>query len=570
MLGLIMRQFLPLFFFVAFLFSCVLTAQGDSEADLVLSTVSAVRKELVGDWRGSIHLNEQEDLRIHLFVFWKNLNGLPNGGEPAAILKLVFANVGTHEYQTEFFSTINCRAHSSEIVFNQDESDLELHLNLMQQGSSVVLRGKVWIKSVADNLDIVLTRQNPEDKTDVFSAKDERSLSPLAGDYLGQCGKYASLLSLVTVRGVDDKPATPGKFRGYGIKANIGFKDARLCTSEQDKGQDLPWCLVKHFSSGSYELFHGALVLNSIGDRAECQRHDRDSFQCQFKVHSKNLSCQYKRTRNDDFSKPSPNPVQTLPGPGNKVQALAGQAAQRMLEMTGMFRGYVHYEERNVYQALAMNVRPMQHNGGLILLAVDSYFFFGNPKEKSFLLRSFKQQHIGLSHMTFFDPQVDSIFVIEEWHAESFKGVVYSQSFGRVGRFEVQKRDSFPDLASGAQILPSIFGSFRRDAASGHCRSVQRFLTIQSAEQVSKEGFLFEASFQNTNILHLAAVQKIKKGSYDFYSGALGFVTSEDEPLNRLVFGRALSANFMTLFWPTSSIWGSIMEGWCPYVYKKF
>jgi hypothetical protein len=196
----------------------------------------------------------------------------------------------------------------------------------------------------------------------------------------------------------------------------------------------------------------------------------------------------------------------------------------------GEYRGYLHHEYLNEYQAASLNllVVPPAAGGGSFQMSAVSSLFFGDFESLEQLSYRFDRKEYPLLAQSFVfsraEADVDAILKVTSIGGGVVKGVWYSLLFGRVGTFVLTK-DRLPALPNGAKLMEPLAAQYE-DCCFGYDESPLdlNIQVVQDRTPINSENPFFPLNitgyYQYRTFTPIIA---ISGGTYDFYTGRISF-----------------------------------------------
>lgn len=431
-----------------------------------------------------------------------------------AILTLYMGDFASKEYVAYHFDDVRHNLLSQTFVFSQADQPVTFVVREFNAGrmvgefrsaysgeiSKIVLIDDDGTKTVKPTLPIV---------------------DPVWGEYRGVCTdnsgeKMRTAVQLYTYRSNAATGEEGDPFRAYRIRGFIGeengkcFEPAEICN----------W---GNISKGFYNFYKGRLNAFNKFMNLECSVVE-GGLECKkcgkLTRVSKELAGERKLAplvSKDIFEKTEPGPAL------NEAEIESVQ---------GEYSGYVHHEYLNRYHPAGLNLLTFQAppepgTAPTLRMSAIATLYFGEIggiealaykfDERSYPNPLFVPQFV-LSQA---DSDVDAILQITSLGRGIVKGVWYSRTFGRVGRFEFSKSGG-PELPKDAKLM---------EALSGLYESSNRELNISVGPGTGAKGT--ENPFSPLAILGWTIFKDITPrieltgGSFDFYTGRIGIEHGE-------------------------------------------
>jgi len=494
-----------------------------------------------------------------------------------AILKLSLGGYHGTEYTSFVYKTLRYKEEDGTLTMDEPSSDLVISAKTHEMDGQVHLHGKFWSRSSATSgvLSMTLDSDEPGDDSQMPDPNAKLPLAPLLdGQYNGKCnGQGSAVFQIQTVRGLNKHDSDGGKdFFDYEIIARIGQPSTR--------GSALPWHTIGNFADGAYDPFGGKLVFKGpsttsiqcsrLNDKLTCLHRQMDStVKCEFTRKGRSLGEPKTATRAFHVGA-SDEQMKDLPAAGS----VSDEKLAELLD--GHYTGYLHQEARNLYQPMALHSAASistenPHNPNKVFVSGTSILYFESPESEQFFSQRYEPRSFYIRPgFALNAPGTDSFLMIEEWKMGYIRGILYSQSYGRVGTVELVK-GPFPALSKEARVIPSWQGDFTRTVTAGGYSGRQWFTIIgpnQPAERLTNT-LEFTGSFQV--LIKVTPIEPIDRGSFDPYTGALGWAFSNrDRGGLSAVSGYLANDGRLMLFWPpTPNVVMTLMRDYEPQAYRN-
>ncbi len=425
--------------------------------------------------------------------------------EIRAVLSLYFGGFDSQEYISYHFENVRYNLLTGTLVFNQSDQLLSL---IASKFSAAAFSAEVHAGSTKVGM---LTLNRAE------ASPARPLLDQVAGEYLGSCDGASASLHIWTTRTLGEASRIGNPFGTYEVRGTLGSADTDFCGSNRDQN-----CVTDVIKGGTYDFFAGSLQLTGA----------RNSYECS--VEGQHLNCgpctfDRQNTSTTIASVPTP-PVNKLLGTqGADVRERAFIEATSA-GIAGEYVGYVHHERLDVYQRGGLEIQTFQGKttmGSRLMMAANARLHFDDAAAAPAITYSFNQREYDLRDQAFvFERMVDDVDAIIQVTALGggiVRGVWYSQHFGRVGTFEFRK-SGYSDLPEGARRFQSIAGTYRAGALE------LSLATRLDTTPISSLNPFFPISFGGRFRFPEAQTEwiQIEAGSYDFYTGKVGFTTSRE------------------------------------------
>ncbi len=487
--------------------------------------------EVFGRYIGSLALKDRgvEQLAKLDFISTRTESGTL---KLMAILTLYLGGFTSDEYISYHYDDVDYNLLTQTLTFSQPDQDLTFKTSSFSEAKlvAVVRSGNAEVLG-----EMVLT------KVGQF-AEDVKRLTPLAGEYQGTCEGKASFINLQTYRSTSDTVRVGNPFGAYKVKGQFAVQNEKLC------GHRRP-CVTNQLQGASYNFFTGALTFFGSTRAGACLVDKEGSIVCG--------SCRYQRLE----------PLEVLPQMWAERDPFLEQSPARIhfSELReGLYQGYLFHERRNLYQKMAIHILGYQSQGGSAYeISALGKLYFGQALGVEVLNYRFLDQRINpLSSAIILartQDDVDAIARISEIGPGYLKGTWYSMLFGKVGSFYASL-NAPPRIALDQPLLDEVEGRYQ---APLHHLDLGVYLgqtPINTQNPFYPLTFTGYFSYQAS----IGARMPISGGSYDFYTGKIGF---EIEGASRVATGQVTADGF-SLTW-ISRGFATILQGAKPHAFVK-
>jgi hypothetical protein len=394
-------------------------------------------------------------------------------------------------------------------------------------------------------------------------------VTTLKGEYEGKCGDTPADLQIETGRGLG--AATPGNaFSGYSITGRIGFSNGPLCTPDKTN----KYCGTYVFSTGTYSPFKNRLTMQGKLGTIDCTKA-AGALSCNVVGYERTAKCTLTKKAEaptvpaqnpasifldvpESLKAPLPDPAP--PGNDNLVAALGGD-----------FFGFLHFENRDVYLRMEMNVvaatsTENQHIQNQVTVAPTMLLRLGTTDDATPALSLVFPQRVFWMNQgfAFKSDDADYFAVINQWKMGYLSGVLYSHSYGRVGTFELRKGDR-PANPRGMALVTDPTGYFRGPVDAPDPFKNLWALSIDIPNQTpgpEQTGVPLLGRYSGPGQMTM-----FDASSFDLNSGAFAFLLKKDNG-DRLVTGEMIPGGKMRLVWPVGPALGAPMGGYGAYTYE--
>lgn len=416
-----------------------------------------------------------------------------------AVLKLFFGAFESREYVSYRFDDVRYNLLSGQLVFDRPDQDATLVVTRFADGT---LSGQLRSASAGDVGTLTLGHSD--------AAVSTRPLiQPVWGEYRGFCHGANQRLQIQTSRSSRILVGAGDPFAAYTLTAQLAVDGADVCIGTGSS------CVSYTYNSGTYDFHKGELALFGRADQLSC-RATATGLSC-------TNGCDFKRSSNEAATGTRHSVARTRAfWPKAPEPARDEPAAPAPATIQGEYRGYVHHELLGKYQAASLNIvsfqDPQGGGGNQLRLSAVGTLFFGPHGSPESLPYRFVEKSFGLT-----TPQVvfenaaagiDAVIQVTSFADGEIKGIWYSQIYGRVGEFSMQK-DGLPSLPANAQVFETI---------RGYYESPEWTLTLQAARtgEVGTFDPFCPLDFKGyMQMPMITANIEIAGGSYDFYTGKM-------------------------------------------------
>jgi len=432
-----------------------------------------------------------------------------------AILTLHFGDFANKEYVAYHFDDVRFNLLTQTFVFDQPDQPVTL---VTKQLSGNRIEGE-FRSSYSGNIGKVLLSSDKPIKPDY------PLVEPVWGEYRGLCESKVSgeqsetVVQLYTYRSSEGAGQVGNPFRAYKIKGFVGENTGSECLSGGSR-----MCVWGNVRTGAYNFFKNQLQIFSNYKNLNCTT-EANGIRCNGCELLKRVSGETKEPRMLEplLSKSVFEP------PAETITALVGD----MESIQGEYTGYVHHEYLNKYQLGSLNILTYQVPSGpgspatLRMSAMASLYFGSEPDLEAISYRFNERSYpnpLAAPQFVFTQPNadVDAILQITSLGKGVVKGIWFSQVFGRVGSFEFYKAGA-PKLPAEATGFETISGPFQ-----GSLWDVNVMVGLGTSLPGNENPFA-PLTFGGYAIMpDIMPKKHITGGSYDFYTGRIGFELGDD------------------------------------------
>lgn len=447
--------------------------------------------------------------------------------EIKGILSFYFGDFGSKEYVTYHFDKVGYNLVTGSLVFDQEDQDITLVTTKFGDGKLVAnVRS-----AIAGHVGTIILEKNG-----VANLRRD-FIRSVTGQYRGQCEGDETSLQLMTYKTTKDTLRLGNPFGSYNMTGQVG--DHVTFSGDQNRQIPLTADLIY---SGSYDFYQGKLTLFGRRLAYDCSV-DGTVLDCGSCIFTKDID---DSDRGDNVKPLSSTNLMASNATGNGSAFPAGS-----LSINGEYKGYLHHERLDQYQAASLNIVTFQNQSESetqsLQMSVGAKLFFGDHNSQEVLPYRFDRRNFNiLSKVFVFErmiDDVDAVLQITELNDQVAKGVWYSILFGRVGTFEV-RRGTLPFLPEGAKTFKAVSGDY--ESPTFQLRVSSRL----DASPINTENPFYPQIFGGRFWYKsgIASQIKITDGSYDFYTGKIAFIVEDSKRIAVGVNDSNLST--LRLLWP--------------------
>lgn len=497
---------------------------------------------IFGDFYGSInHKNLNYDQLVKLSLIPNRAEG--NELKLKSIITLYFGSPEDGEYVSYHYDDVTYSLLTGELTFTQNDQDISLfNVKINAEGfdsqvSSNLIGNVGTLKLYKDPKKVKITKLYPN----------------VGGEFIGTCDSEKVKLQLFTFRSTDDSSRLGNPFGANRIVGQIAKIEPELCIFNKKE-----YCVQSRFDSASFDYYTGKLSLVGLPENLECEITE-NGWKCG------NSACELtnvkvRKLKSDYFEKL----FQAREFFASDSQSDIGSGA-----LGGAYTGYLHHENLNQFQPVSLDIKAIQipSTGGnqLGLIATARSSFGKTPSNYETITYRFDAAKI-LNPIQPFpivlgnpEEDVDAILKINSISNGVVKGTWYSILFGRVGTFEMRKTGVVA-LPTNASFIAPLSGEYIQGS-----RGEKDFLVNMKVTQgrgplnsdnpfypLAINGYVWTKS-------HTLKKLPIVEGSYDFYTGRLGFVFGEGDELRNYI-GQMNGTNELPIFKRMGGGFGTVMQ----------
>ena len=484
---------------------------------LLSSFLFADSAELVGRYTGVLHHdNIKRDQLVVLDIISSNegddVPGATEGKDLftyTALLKLQFGDFNSPEYVTYHYYDIRFHEVDKTLPLDDPEQKMSVIMNFVGPGK---LTGK--------------GRSNLGGEVGQFELSKEGGvplkyplMEPIAGEYEGVCTSNGQIhrLQSFTFRSNYDTSKEGDPFSSYRNFGNWAGKDPLLCMKPDQ------YCVKGIFDHGSYNFFEEEFFFTGPKQNVKCQP-TLQGIKC--------ADCDLIRISNE-----TKEPRRMAPQAASKQFTTNPNASAPSLEdIKGVYRGVLHHEFLGIYQRAELNIESFMTpeesaEKGEPKISAVSKLYFGDFDSSEAIIYRFAPRNVPYHTKPFTfnlqrpEDDLDAVLQVEEIGQGVVRGTWYSLIYGRVGRFELRK-DGKVTLPQNAKIMKPVSGFYK-----GKDWDINLYVAIGKVPFKSENPF-FPLTFAGwTKIRNLGFRVTVVEGSYDFYTGKIGFDLSDSSAL---------------------------------------
>ncbi len=464
-----------------------------------------------------------------------------------AILTLHFGDYTSQEYAAFHFNQVQFNLLTSSLVFDQPDQDVRVVVERFEGG---VLSGT--LKSNIFGTVGKIKLQRDEGQSAVLSSLP--LIEPVQGEYKGKCNNKESWLRLFTYRATEDITKTGNPFGAYEIVGHIAQYDFALCGPDPERP-----CVLAEYNAGSYDYFSQELKLIGRLSRLKCKKIG-SQLNCD--------SCQFQRVSNENELK-NLHPPTSVP----ELFVLSSDSSphpSQPMSISGEYEGYLYHEYLNTYQKARIDLSTFQtiENGeSHFKVSAAARLIFGNGNKEAEEILSYRFDNVDYPNPTRpfqlvfarSSADVDAIIRISSFKDGVIKGEWFSLMFGRVGAFELRKKE-LEQLPTPKQLMTGLTGEYKNStwfislaARLGRTpiNTDNPFFPLQLEGFVGPNNRFFRKD-------------DIQRGSYDFYTGKFALLYDN----NYLLTGtRFQDGNFSLSY--VANKFAVLAQNFYPDLYKK-
>ncbi|MEZ4742305.1 MAG: hypothetical protein R3B45_07650 [Bdellovibrionota bacterium] len=467
---------------------------------IATSSSAMAQSSLFGQYVGTMkhsRVNKDQYAKLDFIVSREQGNTL----HLMAVLSLYFGDFDSREYVSYHFDQVRYNLVTGELVFDQPDQDVTLITTNFSAGDfEATVRSTV----AGDVGELQLVK-------DGTASPSREIIGPLWGEYKATCDNEVKTLQLQTFRSMADTVRIGNPFGSYEIRGQVAAYSQSLCPNAQARP-----CVKNNIYAGSYNFYQDQLTLLGQQQRMSCTVVNEDTITCG--------ACTFGRISDETTSLSQTNPRR----PSNAlVSGGGGGLSGPVSGLSGTYLGYLHHEFLDQYQAGAINIIAYQdpEGSGLRMSATANLYFGDLSSTESLSYRFEERPYEILSRQFVFErasADVDAILQVTHIGDGVVRGIWYSILFGRVGTFEFNRAPLSP--------LPGNLKPFKDVAGEYESDELELNVAVRMAQTpVNTENPFFPLTFGGY-LYYKAGFSRridITGGSYDFYTGRLGFTVGD-------------------------------------------
>jgi hypothetical protein len=433
-----------------------------------------------------------------------------------AILTVHFGDFKSGEYVAYHFDNVRYNILQKTFIFDQADQPVTLVGKLK---SSTEFEGDFRSSYSGEVSQVFL-------KSDKPAAPTLPLIESIWGEYRGKCKspftteKVDSALQLYTYRSTEGAVQVGNPFRTFKIKGFFAEKGLQSC-APANKLNDT-YCIWGNIKTGSYNFYKKQLILFSNYKNMSCTV-EPTGLKCN--------DCEFLTRVSNEAKAPK---ALTPPTSKNILSSLPSTNDPALISninsIQGEYKGYLHHEYLDTYQLGSLNILTYQASedpskpANLRMSAVSTLYFGDETSAESISYR-FKERSYPnpLTAPQFVFSQVendvDAILQVTQLGKGIVKGIWFSQLFGKVGTFEFRK-DGPQKLLETAKKMEPVTAEYESSEFE-----LNLLVGMGTAAPNTENPFApltFEGFFR---FMDGGFRLKVIGGSYDFYTGKIGFET---------------------------------------------
>jgi hypothetical protein len=526
-----------------------------------------------GRYVGELQFDGQgEKIAVVLDALTLRKNDAADFPQLEVLLRLNLGGYFSSEYLTYSFFDPTFNFEKGVLLLDDPDNELTASLQVASTDSEIVLEGPVVYRPTNAKGKLRLVMELDSDEAPAKPTAQGNFLPVLKGEYSGTCGSSPTKLQIETARGIDKN--VPGNgLKGYLITGRLGSADA-LCSEMygQKRGE---FCNYFPYTQGAYGFESGKLSLQSAFSTLACDRSG-ESLKCVLHKADADEHCTLSRK-----SSPAAEPVQYPTGfllevPPEQMNPLPeplppGNDAL-MGALDGDFYGFLHYENRDIYQLMRLSVvagtsteNPHVQNEVRISPSISLLLGTSWDSPASQTTRFSRRVFYLNPGFALESPEADNFAVIGDWRAGYVSGVWYSRTYGRLGTFELRK-GSMPGIPQKMAVFPLVAGEYQGPVDGPATLRNQTLVNIGAPGQMASEKELFQLQGNYRMPKAGSATAAFDAAVLDLNTGYLGILLRNPGG-DRLVTGTPVGDGKLEILWPVGPGFGAPLSHYDSYLY---
>ena len=463
----------------------------------------------------------------------------PNSTKYAGVLRLTLGGFSGREYTSLYFSEISFDHRTKDLKFLGGPEGITISPQIF---SPQILRANV--SSSSDKSNLALDMKSELD-TSVATLNAEifpqsPIMRPITGNYSDNCPGQMTTLQIEASKW--RKPAGGGLFSDIRLIGRSGKPDEELCGKNQV-------CVKESFSSGAINPAASKVTLSNATFTRGCTTNGQQ------------LICDGCVTTYDPIS-PHASIDSAVTYTSHKrpdhLPIPQTDDANPGLPPIGEYYGFLHHEQTNSFQLVALDLRTAQQMRAATTLVPTGNrieaigtVYFGEGDSNEFITYHFKPVSWNQQIKTplVLDGDSEALIVLDSVRNGRLSGIWYGKTYGRVGTVELQI-GTVPPLPAGTHLIEKV---------SGHYKGKDSEFEVITTANLSEEA----DDFYPLKVVGWARDPEEKSrrrnivdGSFDFYTNSYAFRLDD----GRMLVGSNTS-NGLALHWPTKPRYGAPLTG---------
>lgn len=427
-----------------------------------------------------------------------------------AILTLHFGDFKSGEYISYHFGDVKYSIPSGAFIFGQSSEPVKLIGKLKSVSE---FTGEFRSVYTGETGTLILNSDTPV-------KPDLPLLEPVWGEFKGRCqsknvnGMVDTVLQLYTYRSTESAAQAGNPFHAYKIKGFLGEKPEKGCI-----GGNADYCVWGVIQNGLYNFYQNRLFLYNNYRNLSCIP-EADGLRCN--------ECEFLKRVSREIVEPRILKPPSYPSKFKVEENIHKLNIGKRAALDGSYYGYVHHQYLDTYQAAQVNILTYQEGtieNPILRIAASGALYFGTFDTVETLPYLFAERsYPNPSSLTQFvfdnsdvNSGVDAILQVTTIGDGVLKGVWYSKLFGKVGAFEMY-RDKPLSPPIGAKEMTQVSGRYESKEWA-----VDILASLDTSQSNTKNPFA-PLTFAGWLMLKgVTAKSPLTGGSYDFYTGKIGF-----------------------------------------------